>query len=531
MASTRSLSWPVGLLIVQLASVVALGWATPLGSGFPLDDSWIHQTAARNLVEHGTLGLVPGRVGSGTTSILWVAMLAINYAVLHLPPSTYTALLGVSLLVVAGQVVFHCARLDGWNNSRAWIFAALFSVSPNYVWFSLSGMEVCLGTALLVLSIWLWFSRPESKTRAAASGSILALAALTRPESVVLCFGILALVRRARRPHSHLVWGATPLVAVSIVYAAANLMANGQVLPTTLAGRRWLWLQEATMWPWYELRIQLVAHWLDRLWQFSLCEPWLPLYWVLIGLALVGAARVGFQTSRISALATMTVLQFGTYALFLPVEGHGGRYQPLVAALFLPLCCEGATMWLLFVTACRPALKRVGQLVPWLFPAALSPTLVACYAKWSEAHSTSIQHINATEVAAGRWAATLPRTARIASFDIGAISYYRGGRLLDLGALSDPSLLVTIQQGKLGAVLAAKRIEYLIVPMGYSDDFPEPLSLLWRLGLLGKQGPRMRQVREFVSSPAVWIPGFQATMHSAPRQVVLQISPEWEGNS
>lgn len=49
--------------------------------GFPLDDSYIHQTVARNLAEHGTLGFSTGRSSSGVTSVLWMLLQALRYKV------------------------------------------------------------------------------------------------------------------------------------------------------------------------------------------------------------------------------------------------------------------------------------------------------------------------------------------------------------------------------------------------------------------------------------------------------------------
>ena len=524
MSVTRRLYWHVGLLLAQLTAVLAIGWSTQLQSGFPLDDAWIHQTAARNLIEHHTLGVIPGHFGSGTTSVFWVMLLAINYAVLHWPPSVYAALLGVSLLIIAGQAVLYCATRDGWDHARAWTFAALFSISANHVWFALSGMEVCLGTALLVVAVILWFSRPESSVTAVACGVLLALLVLTRPESLLLCAGLLALAPQARRRLSRVAWAALPPLVALIVYFGANLAASGQASPSTLAGQRWLWLQEAADWPAYEVRIQLIARWLDRLWRFTLGEPWLPVFWVLVGFGLLGCVRSWWQSGRIGAISMLAAVQFGTYLLLLPVEGHAGRYQPLVAALFLPLAGEGARIFLLSLAHVQPGLRRVERWVPWLLPIALLPSIAACFAKWSEAQELSVMHVNATEVAAGRWVARLPRDARVASFDIGGISYFGNRSLVDLGGLSDPNLLRDIQHGRIRERLEAEHVEYLIVPMGYSDDFPDPWSFVWRLGLLGKERPAMRRVQEFSSNPDIWVPGLLATLHCAPRQVAYHIA-------
>src|SRR5512139_1211356 len=61
--------------------------------GFPLDDSWIHQTYARNLALHGQWAFRPNMPSAGSTAPLWSALLAIGYW-LGLAPYIWTFLLG-----------------------------------------------------------------------------------------------------------------------------------------------------------------------------------------------------------------------------------------------------------------------------------------------------------------------------------------------------------------------------------------------------------------------------------------------------
>ncbi len=58
-------------------------------TGFPLDDSWIHLTYARNLAERGEWAFQPGHLSAGSTSPLWTFLLAIGFW-LHLGPYIWT---------------------------------------------------------------------------------------------------------------------------------------------------------------------------------------------------------------------------------------------------------------------------------------------------------------------------------------------------------------------------------------------------------------------------------------------------------
>ena len=62
-------------------------------NGFPLDDSWIHLTYARNLAQYGEWAFQPGKPSAGSTAPLWTFLLAIGF-LLKLGPYIWTYLLG-----------------------------------------------------------------------------------------------------------------------------------------------------------------------------------------------------------------------------------------------------------------------------------------------------------------------------------------------------------------------------------------------------------------------------------------------------
>jgi hypothetical protein len=51
--------------------------------GFPLDDAWIFWDFARNLATGQGFSFNPGQPVLGTTSILWVLLLAGSYLIIH----------------------------------------------------------------------------------------------------------------------------------------------------------------------------------------------------------------------------------------------------------------------------------------------------------------------------------------------------------------------------------------------------------------------------------------------------------------
>jgi len=72
--------------LALLAAAVVLGAGVYLLAsffiyriGFPLDDSWIHLTYARNLAVHGQWAFQLGHPSAGSTAPLWTFLLALGF--------------------------------------------------------------------------------------------------------------------------------------------------------------------------------------------------------------------------------------------------------------------------------------------------------------------------------------------------------------------------------------------------------------------------------------------------------------------
>ncbi len=72
----------IALAVILIAVIYLLASQFTYAIGFPLDDSWIHQTYARNLAQNGEWAFRPGIPSAGSTAPLWSALLALGF----LPP-------------------------------------------------------------------------------------------------------------------------------------------------------------------------------------------------------------------------------------------------------------------------------------------------------------------------------------------------------------------------------------------------------------------------------------------------------------
>ena len=90
--SKRDLSI-LAFAVILIAAIYLLTSRFMYAVGFPLDDSWIHQTYARNLALNGEWAFRTGIPSAGSTSPLWSALLAIGF-LLNLSPYIWTFFLG-----------------------------------------------------------------------------------------------------------------------------------------------------------------------------------------------------------------------------------------------------------------------------------------------------------------------------------------------------------------------------------------------------------------------------------------------------
>ena len=115
-------------IVLAAAQLLALGIVMAGDfppSGYPLDDAWIHQLAARNLVRTGTLGIDPAVYGSGATSLLWALVLALGEA-LHVAPVAFSSTVNGLLFLLSGQALLGLLLADGVPRSRALIMSLAF---------------------------------------------------------------------------------------------------------------------------------------------------------------------------------------------------------------------------------------------------------------------------------------------------------------------------------------------------------------------------------------------------------------------
>jgi len=473
------------LIIIGVAIALVALYVLTTGFGFPLDDSWIHQTYARNLAESGQWAFLPNQPSAASTSPLYTVVLAIGY-VFQIDYALWTHALGALALGLAGVIGARMILQILPNARFAPLFGGLAIVGTwHLVWASASGMETTLFAMLCLAVMGLAWreldgsQRPRDEAgRGVVFGVAVALVSLARPEGILLgALSGLAILFVWRGLRWAWLLGATiGFFVVISPYLALNYSLTGGLLPNTANAK-------------FEQFAPLLA---------------LPLYervWDLVLVALAGGHALflpacvvyvahirqkrGFVLYLLPLVWCVALILL--YALRLPAPYQHGRYvMPLLPAWVM---CGAVGMAVLLQWGRYTLLKRV--LTRTLALATALSMAVFVFGIGLRAFQDEVTIINEEMVASAFWIRdNLPKEALLAIHDIGAVGYFSGRKqLLDIAGLISPEVVPIVTDGDaLWELLEAESMEYL---MAFPDQIPNDNLSDPRLCEVFKTGGRM----------------------------------------
>jgi hypothetical protein len=476
----------VSIVTAYAASLLWMATALRSNLGFPLDDSWIHQVIARNLITSHTFGFTPGIMSSGSSSTLWTFVLAVQYLLFaHASPVWYPLVLNAVLLTGVALLLWRLAAADGIPRSEVAALTLLPALSGNLVWLAFIGMEHVLFMFLSVLAILLWF-RPAGDTRAVlATGLALGALGMTRPDGLALTLLLFALYRFCNRtPKDVLRAGAAALVFL-VPSFAINLYTSGSLLPTTIKGRRFLYIGSIHLHPGRSTVISLTRETYQRILQhhfFHTTSQWVQLAVVLAAWGTIVLVRR--FPNRTAMLCLWATLHYACYCFILPAAGHGGRYQPFVLLLFPAVMAIGGidlTRRIYGLLARFTPTINIGSPIPATAVLALAAIVTGLtLPRWQVALRDSIFDINNSHRKMAAWINdNIPAGTAMGVFDIGNIGYFANIRLYDLGGLVDSKFIDYLATRRVPQYLDEKHLQYVIMPHNGSETrFGDQLNLL-----------------------------------------------------
>ena len=465
--------------------------------GFPLDDSWIHQVIARNFVRYHVLGFTPGRLTSGSTSLLWTAILSAGEILFpRASPIIFCVCLNAALLFGIGFVFKRLTEEDRLPASASWCVAVAPALSGNFLWLGLTGMEHVLFILLCLCVVRQW-TLPVAKRGRGHSAVLFFLGlllVLTRPEGCVL----LVLLVGVGTVFFRSVFASSVIDRVTAVLGGAcslavtawvNWRTSGKLAPPTMAGRRLLaptrlnylvqsWFQVVKSWDYRRFSPDYARH--------PRVAIELPLFLLLLCLILIALHQLKSSYAfRVLFLCLWSGTIIIMYGVELPSPGHGGRYIAFPLMLCMSLLMLGIASVLNF-------LLRAHRRPEFALAAVMVFMAVESGYQWRRAAAGDIDQINSEHGSTAEWLqATLPPeeflSPRVAVFDIGRIGYKFQGNLIDLGALVDPGFLPYLLSHRTVDYLQQRNVRYLVIPgrnaappgRPFTDDmhFEELLSL------------------------------------------------------
>ncbi len=441
--------------------------------GFPLDDSWIHLTYARNLAVHGEWAFQPGKPSAGSTAPLWTALLSIGFF-LKLAPYIWTYLLGALLLWgmgLLGEMVLRQVS-PAYQSRLPWV--GLFLILEwHLTWAAASGMETLLHALLVTMVLGMLMS---GSRRFMTLGLLAGLSVWVRPDGITLLGPVavyaLAGVGSGKKRWRDLSLFIIGFASLFVPYLLFNLILAGTPMPNTFYAKQ----AEYAAWQ--------ARPFFDRFGKLSLQ--------LLLGpsLALLPGAIAWFIVSlRKRDWGTLVGMVWFAGYLFLyverlPVYQHGRYIMPAMPIFFL----WGLAAMLEF------ARSKIFRRYHWLASTGWNLFAgVLCVAFWLVGAHTYAQDVTLIEtemVASAKWVMeNIPEEEIIAAHDIGALGYFDTHELIDLAGLVSPEVIPFIRdEGKLADFLDDSGATYLIA---FPDFYPLLSELAEPIYITEGIGPKL----------------------------------------
>lgn len=209
--------------------------------GFVTDDAYISFVYSRNFAEHGQLVFNPGMDPvEGYTNFLWVLILGLLMKV-GLAPEVTSLVLGTGFAMGTLWLVMHLVRhLCGGGHIWPATCAVLLAFTAGYACWASGGLETQMFTFWVTWALSLYVRADRSPRLFRRLGPVLALAAMTRPEGLLIT-GLLGVHRlalmvvRDRRllPHRDELWCVGLFAIVWAPWFAWRWWYYGYPLPNT----------------------------------------------------------------------------------------------------------------------------------------------------------------------------------------------------------------------------------------------------------------------------------------------------------
>ncbi len=410
-------SW--ALALVAAAALIAVGHGLSFGV-CPQDDAFISLRYARNLVSGQGLVFNPGERVEGFTNFLWTLLCAIPFA-LGVDPLAFLRVIGLACGIGAVLAAALLARaVAPQAPAAAGAAAILVAALPFLAAESVMGLETVAFAGLAAAGVALFIRENRGGAPPARfpwSGMALGLAALTRPEGVLIA-GIVFLFDGVRALRTRRIgaarWGRWSIVAACVLgQLAFRLAYYGDPLPNTFYAKVGGGMAALLRGAGYT--IDFVAATFPLL--------------ALAAFGIWACRRFGAQRGEVALVAVAAAL-FVAYVTYV-----GGDYKPTFRFFAVPAVLAAAP-----AGAAAEWLAARGRAAPLWRVLALTACAGLLFALGGPARDFARWRADETPVhlAAGRWLkANFPPQTLVATSNAGAVPYASDLPTLDMLGLCD----------------------------------------------------------------------------------------------
>ncbi|HZM22525.1 MAG TPA: hypothetical protein VFC02_12325 [Anaerolineales bacterium] len=448
-------------LVIAVVALIAVGFyllvsASIFRIGFPLDDTWIHLTYARNLAEHGEWAFRLGERSAASTAPLWTVLLSIGY-LLDLAPYSWTYFLGWVVLTLLGIQAENKARklIESYKPRIPWV-GLFFVLAWHLTWSAVSGMETLLHGFIIFVILGELIS---GSRRYLTLGLLAGLSIWVRPDGLTLLGPILFTAFFNENSWSArgqaILKALVGFGALFFLYLLFNLLLSGNPMPNTF----------------YAKQAEYKDFWLSKSLGERLIDYLLPIiaspFIVLVPGAILWVSK-NLRERNWGAISGVIwfIGYIGIYFLRLPAYQHGRYIIPAFPMLYL----WGMLGMVEFVNSAK-ANKRIVFL--WSVLTGILCLIFGFIAARQNAYD--VYWIESEMVTTAKWVEeNIPPDAILAVHDIGVLGYYVQNPILDLAGLITPDVVPFIRnEDQLAEYLNTNSADYLIV---FVSDYPNLTS-------------------------------------------------------
>ncbi|MBL0213842.1 MAG: hypothetical protein IPQ07_08160 [Myxococcales bacterium] len=430
----------VAIAIAWAFAATTLQHTRPMG--LPIDDGYIYLTYAKQFGRLQPFSYYPGGgYSAGSTSVLWPMLLAPFWALGARGHALVWVSFGMctALYAATGIGIYQVVKKIAGAAAAVIAPVILFGIAP-FAWGALSGMEVAFASALLATLILLLLEQAPTGPPSKKLIAVLACTSLSRPEAMLLVFGIvgIAVIQRLRqRDRRSAAWWLAPLAAPAL-WLCANKLFAGQLFPNTGVAKSHFYLPGFDWTYWFGA----VGEQIGKLAKGLFWDPKSPLVWprVVLLLWVIGAVRIALWSRRERRLLAGAVIIAAPFALMLTVIASSGMTSSpwsfqnyrYIAPAFPLLAITCAAAFVLPIASERRAVIAghiaAIAVVAALFTRAAFPGLRADMRLFAQGAMDS----NTQVVAIGEYLHRKLPDASVMFHDAGAIAYFGDGRVYDM---------------------------------------------------------------------------------------------------